>query len=641
MASGGGVQLEIKDDLVTMDNGILRVTISKPDGIVTNIEFNGIKNLLEERNSLVDRGYWDVVWSPAGSPGTTGIFERIIGTDFEVITQEEEVVELSFRRTWDPSLAGKLVSLNIDKRFVMLRGSSGFYSYAIYEKLSEWPGFNLPETRIAFKLSKDWFRYMVVADNRQRAMPLPDDRLPPHCQVLDYPEAVLLTNPIEEQFKGEVDDKYQYSCNNEELNVHGWICTDPPTGFWQITPSNEFRSGGLTKQNLTSHVGPTNLAMFYSAHYVGEDTVTRFADGEYWKRVFGPVFMYFNCLPKEDDWHWLWEDAKEQWAVEVESWPYWFPASEDLPSSDQRGTVSGRLLVFDSCISSENMPAMEAYVGLAPPGEPGSWQLESKCYQFWTRADSEGYFCIPNITQGEYNLYAWAPGFVGEYCFENNMSITTGGDYLDLGELVFEPPRCGPTLWEIGFPDRTARKFFIPDPDPKYVNRLYVDHPDRFRQYGLWDRYTDLYPDNDLIYTIGACNYQKDWFFAQVNRRKNDGSYVETTWQIKFKLDNVNPTSKYTLQISLASANVAQLEVRVNNPSVEVEALFSTGQIGKDNSIARHGCHGIYRFYSVAIDGEKLLEGDNTLYLRQANSGKPFIGILYDYIRLEGPPVDE
>lgn len=49
-----------------------------------------------------------------------------------------------------------------------------------------------------------------------------------------------------------------------------------------------------------------------------------------------------------------------------------------------------------------------------------------------------------------------------------------------MGNLVYEPPRDGPTLWEIGIPDRSAREFYIPDPDPKYVNKLYVDHPDRF-----------------------------------------------------------------------------------------------------------------------------------------------------------------
>lgn len=37
----------------------------------------------------------------------------------------------------------------------MLRGSSGFYTYAIYEHLPEWPPFEIGETRITFKLSKD------------------------------------------------------------------------------------------------------------------------------------------------------------------------------------------------------------------------------------------------------------------------------------------------------------------------------------------------------------------------------------------------------------------------------------------------------------------------------------------------------
>lgn len=43
----------------------------------------------------------------------------------------------------------------IFSRFIMLRGSSGFYSYAIYEHLKDWPDFDLGETRITFKLRKD------------------------------------------------------------------------------------------------------------------------------------------------------------------------------------------------------------------------------------------------------------------------------------------------------------------------------------------------------------------------------------------------------------------------------------------------------------------------------------------------------
>lgn len=45
---------------------------------------------------------------------------------------------------------------------------------------------------------------MAVADNRQRFMPLPDDRLPGRGEELVPPEAVLLVHPVEPEFTGEV-----------------------------------------------------------------------------------------------------------------------------------------------------------------------------------------------------------------------------------------------------------------------------------------------------------------------------------------------------------------------------------------------------------------------------------------------------
>lgn len=59
----------------------------------------------------------------------------------------------------------------------------------------------------------------------------------------------------------QVDDKYQYSLEDKENKVHGWISADPPVGFWMITPSDEFRTAGPIKQDLTSHVGPITLAV--------------------------------------------------------------------------------------------------------------------------------------------------------------------------------------------------------------------------------------------------------------------------------------------------------------------------------------------------------------------------------------------
>ncbi|KAG0453281.1 hypothetical protein HPP92_025945 [Vanilla planifolia] len=627
-----GVCLSVYECYVVIDNGILELTLSKPGGIVTGIKYNGIDNLMEIRNKEDNRGYWDLVWS---EPGSAGVFDVVKGTDFEVILEDESQVEVSFIRSWDLSLKGSRVPLKIDKRFIVLHGMSGFYSYAIYEHLEGWPDFNMAETRVAFKLRKDKFHYMAMADDKQRIMPMPDDRLPGRCQQLAYPEAVFLKNSINPNLIGEVDDKYQYSCDNKDNKVHGWISLEPLIGFWQITPSDEFRTGGPTKQNLTSHVGPTTLAVFVSGHYSGDALVPKFRNGEYWKKVFGPVFIYLNSSLGETDPRVLWEDAYLQMKTEVDSWPYVFPLSEDYHKANQRGSVTGRLLVRDRYIDDNDLYASSAYIGLALPGEVGSWQRECKGYQFWTRAEVNGSFSINNVLTGEYNLYAWVPGFIGDYMYGLTITVMAGNS-IDLGDLIYQPPRDGPTLWEIGYPDRSSAEFYVPEPNPNHVNKLYLNHPERYRQYGLWERYADLYPEGDLVYTIGLSDCKKDWFFAHVTRKNEQNSYSPTTWQIRFKLNCIDQAGIYMLRVAIASATLSELQVRFNDIKAS-PAHFSTGLIGRDNSIARHGIHGLYWLYNIVVQTRWLLEGENTIFLTQARSASPFQGIMYDYIRLEGP----
>lgn len=47
-------------------------------------------------------------------------------------------------------------------------------------------------------------------------------------------------------------------------------------------------------------------------------------------------------------------------------------------------------------------------------------------YQFWTKADEGGYFSINNVRTGNYNLYAWVPGFVGDYRNDPLITIIPG-----------------------------------------------------------------------------------------------------------------------------------------------------------------------------------------------------------------------
>ncbi|KAH9300732.1 hypothetical protein KI387_012315, partial [Taxus chinensis] len=589
-----GVVVRAFENHVVLENHIVSVTLSKPQGAVVGIEYGGINNLMATLNVESHRGYWDLNWNEPGGPLKHDLVE---GTEFSVVRATTDQVEVSFVRNWDPSLQDTTqIPVNIDMRYILLHGSSGFYAYAIYERPVGFPDCDLVQTRMVFRLQKDKFEYMAIADDKQRIMPIEDDRKPERCQTLAYPEAVLLTNPTNPALKGEVDDKYQYSLDNKDGAVYGWVSFNPMVGFWVIFPSLEFRNGGPMKQSSSLHAGPICLAIFHSAHYIGDNSC-QFRNGEAWRKVFGPFYVHLNSSVECTDPFLLWEDAKQQRLLEEQSWPYSFPASPYFIKKEERCSVFGRFLVYDRFISTEAFSADSAFIGLASPGENGLWQKESKGYQFWTKTDKNGIFQITNIHPGEYNIYGWVPNFVGDYKNEKILKLFTGSS-TNLGDLIYKPPRNGPTIWEIGIPDRAATEFYVPDPKPMYINRLFLNHSEKFRQYGLWERYADLYPARDLVYTVGVSDYKRDWFFAHVTRKNLDGSYQETTWQIKFNLNKVIQNGYYTLFIAIASSTRSILQVRVNDPKVE-PPHFETPKIGQDNSIARHGIHGFYQNFNV------------------------------------------
>ncbi|RYQ81589.1 hypothetical protein Ahy_Scaffold1g107477 [Arachis hypogaea] len=620
---------------VILQNGIVSITLAKPGGYILEISYNGIDTILESRNDKKDRGYVDFV---TNEPGESGGEPKTETTDFKVIAQDQNMVEVSFTRTWSPSDGG--VPFNIDIRYILRRGDSGFYPYVILERVEGFPAVEIDQIRIVFKLARDRFRYMAISNTRQRMMPSMADR--ENGQTLDYPEAVLLTKPLQRNFLREVDDKYQYSIETQDNKVNGWTSpySEPRVGFWILTPSNEFRNCGPIKQDLTSHVGPIALSMFVSNHYAGREVNMKFQEGELYKKVFGPVFIYLNSGPSNQN---LWLDAVQKQSNEAKSWPYNFPRSIDFIPANKRGTISGRLQVQDRFMKGQSLQnANSAYVGLGLPGDPGSWQKESKVYiygyQFWTRTDKNGNFVINNIVPGDYNLYAWVPGFIGDYKYNKTITITPGCS-TNLNTLVYNPPRNGPTLWEIGIPDRLAAEFFVPDANPKLINNLYRNHTiDKFRQYGLWERYAELHPHNDLVFVVGANDYRKDWYFAHVTRKIGEKKYRPCTWQIVFDLPNVTSRGIYTLQLALASSTEAELQVWFNDPKNANPAHFTTGQVGGDNAIARHGIHGLYRLYSIGVSGKHLVKGKNIIYLKQSKALTAFEGVMYDYIRLEGPP---
>ncbi|XP_056690895.1 uncharacterized protein [Spinacia oleracea] len=626
------VTLSVVDNqYAIMDNGIVQVTFSIPGGHVVGVEYGGMKNVLDSSHKVSNRGYWDIFWTTKDTEGE----EWLSMEKFEVIRNDGDQLELSFSTQWNGDK--NLIPVNLDKRFVMLRGSSGFYNYLVIDHDGSFPATTLSQIRVAYRLRKDKFHYMVISDDIQKIMPREEDFA--RGRPLAYKEAVLWTNTSDPTSKTAVEDKYMYSQDMKDQQVHGWISSDKsPIGFWLIKASTEFYSAGPFKQELTSHVGPVSLVDFFSSHYAGKKLVLSVEDGEAWQKVIGPCFVYLNkASNSQDPYGQLWNNAKDQLQKENDKWPYNFPSSKFYFKANQRGSVQGQLFIRDRYINNNLIHASSAWVGLAAPGEEGSWQTETKGYQFWVKADNDGKFIIKGVLEGEYNLYAWVSGFLGEFRHDTNI-IVRQGERISLNEIVFEPPRNGPTLWEIGIPDRTAAEFFVPDPKPGYTNPALLNNDkNKYRQYGLWERYTDLYPNNDLVYTVGTSDYTKEWFYAHVPRGTNDRELQPTTWQVRFPLQNVNPFRRYTLRIALASTNNAQLHIRFNrDPSSRPQ--FTTGRrMGFDNAIPRHGIHGLYSQFSFDVPGSFLRNGMNTLDLTQPICSSFWSGVMYDYLRLEGP----
>ena len=272
---------------------------------------------------------------------------------------------------------------------------------------------------------------------------------------------------------------------------------------------------------------------------------TRRSRGQAWGRVVGPIFIYFNRLtdPKDPsqaeldkltasygsgmpavpaEWHdngiALWNDAVAKSNAEKAAWPFSWVEGVDYPHKDgachcHRATGAQRLAgSYQAAAQFERWPhscqfqgSESGYTLLAGNGPIVTWPHDGNFYQFWSEGGSGRNFTIPNVRPGTYTLHAFANGVLGEYA---KADITVeAGKKIDLGKLDWQPVRYGKQIWEIGYPDRKADKFFKGDPD----------------NYWLWGwglRYSLLFP-NDITYTIGKSDYRKDWFMEEVPHSTN------------------------------------------------------------------------------------------------------------------------
>ncbi|GBG44462.1 hypothetical protein CBR_g89002, partial [Chara braunii] len=268
-------------------------------------------------------------------------------------------------------------------------------------------------------------------------------------------------------------------------------------------------------------------------------------------------------------------------------------------------------------------------------------------YQYWVRAGERGAFRVKNVRPGAYRIHAYIPGVYGQYVSEQVITVQAGRAAL-LETLFFHPPRSGPTLWEIGIPDRSAAEFFVPvlNPDSQYPYPPVGEN--RFRNYGAWERYAETFnysTGDQLTYIVGVHDYSKDWWYVQPIMFMPEGSpvkYAQSTWRINFDIwVTPNPKAVYMFRAALAASHNASVLLRVNNvtsdPLVDTEYDFPQAT-ANDNAMARASAHGQYGEFHVKIPGSLFKAGTNSIFLTQKYGARPLSHLMWDYLRLETPP---
>jgi rhamnogalacturonan endolyase len=676
----------------TLDNGIVKATINKTSGNMSSLVYRGLE-------TQGGGGYWEE--TPQGAPDLTQTVTidpaKNGGARAEVAVKG--VTGGTVMLT--PSAPGGGTYCNIEVRYALGRGESGIYAYAIFSHPPNYGAMGVGESRYITKLNKTFDWISVDADRNML-----------ECTPQDWGTGVVIH--AKEQrilstgfYKNSVEHKYSYTAVQYKIPAFGWSSTSNHVGVWFINPTIEYLSGGASKQELVCHFDandnpdPIILDYWRGTHYGGGASCNMSA-GEDWSKVIGPIFVYCNALSaaktaSETDlatlaatagnptvpeaWKEnataLWKDALKQASVEKARWPYDWVSGVDYPHRDERGTVSGQLVLNDPQATTRKL--VHLTVGLAHPdyagggggrrggaprggavgtnapargGDPRGglggrggvvdWAHDAKFYQFWNDGSDDGKFTIPNVRPGTYTLHAFADGVLGEFA-QTNITVEAG-KAVNLGKIEWVPIRYGKQVWEIGYPDRTGGKFYKGDGS----------------NYWLWGwglRYGELFP-NDITYTIGKSDYHKDWFFQQVPHALSDawknpdakdplnqrfgwvkvqgsddwsaiGRGRATTWTVKFNMDKTPTGGRAALRVALAGADGnGGLQISVNGREA------GTIQPTASNALRYNTDKSVWQERDLMFDAAFLKAGENEMKLT-VPAGDVTTGVVYDYLRLE------
>ncbi|XHR27671.1 MAG: polysaccharide lyase family protein [Chthoniobacteraceae bacterium] len=597
--SGPDVLVTQNGNLTTLSNGIITAEIDTRSAEITAIRYQGhemVANTGKHRN---------VYFSRDGGAS----YERISHCEASLVQNTPDVADLSCKHVYDPA-AKDTAAWNADVHFVLKKGASGLYIYVILAHPGSYPDLGIGEWRMVWsvpefngdflleKIYIDAARHWQTPSARDTAIPVPGAPK----------EVTQFTTGL---WKDRYDCKYMYSSEYWGKGCWGFASDRNRLGGWFVFGSYEYFNDGPTKQDLTAAIG-TGLIHFNMNHYNGSGIHIK--QGQAWSKCYGPFFFYFNNKENGDA---CWEDAKAQAKAEEAAWPYAWVKNADYPLAGGRGTVRGRLVIKDAL--NPALTGYGAWVGLAQPqtGSKDNWQNQAAGYQFWVRAGADGSFTIPNVRPGNYALYGFTNGAVGEYCKEG-VTVRAGAP-TEMGEVTWAVPHKGTRIaWQIGVPDRDSSEFA---------------HGKDYFMPLLFQRLPREIPE-PLEYDVEKSDSTKNWYYAQCIALDSQGKPVASKWRIHFNLPRLFSSGTASLTIALAGSHEAALGVYVNNEARPLTVV--TPQIQGGNALLREGNHAKYTVIEVPIPMTHLRTGANMITLSQTKLGSQS-HVMYDYLSLELP----
>ena len=594
-------EVRVRDEGRTflLENGKISARIDKGKGTLVSLKRGNLEMLGG------GTGYWS--FSGSSDKGRMGGFPKT--AEAKITKEGGQVGEVALECRYDG--AAGTWPVNVSFRYALLDGEEGLHLYGIFEHPAGMPGFSIGEARYAVKPDPEVFDHFTVDTERSRRMPTGEDW--DEGTQLNLKEARRMNTGIH---KGKVEHKYGYSALYSESPAFGWSSEEKKVGLWMVNPSLEYIAGGPTKPELTGHLDvnpggrPVLLNMWHGSHYGGTSLNVK-AD-ESWSKVIGPFLLQTN---EGGDALSLWRDAMKTVAKEAKLWPYAWVDSP-LYAAKDRVPVSGKFSVKDP-LGGSKPGAM--WVGLTLPdyeihsrrsSEKVGWQRDGKNYQYWAKAAADGSFRIGSVRPGKYVLRAFADGVLGE--FQKEDVEVAPGKALSLGDIEWTVERAGPTVWEIGVPDRSAREF---------------RNGDRYWMWGHYLRFRDEFP-NGVDFTIGKSDWKKDWNLCQPLMLDGKGKVLgDSVWKVRF---DIKEPAEHRLRIALCGHRENdRLSLVLNG-----KPIGDSGRLPENGVMHRDGYRGLLTELDFRVPAGTLKRGENILELRL--DGQAWHqGLLYDYLRME------